>query len=98
MTFVKKNNGENLSHLAREIGYRPLGYTPRGELNCVRRIQGDYPRFHVYLKTNEKSISFNLHLDQKKPSYGNETAHSGEYDGDTVKDEAERIKNILWEK
>jgi len=42
-----------------------------------------------------KSFIFSLHLDQKKPSYEGSTGHSGEYDGDVVEGEAERIKNIL---
>ncbi len=98
MTFSKTNNGENQEHLARDIGYRPIGISPQGELNCVRPLGGNYPRFHIYLKLHGNLITFNLHLDQKKPSYGNETAHSGDYDGDVVKEEAARIKDILWNK
>ncbi len=98
MIFKKKNNKENLPTLLREVGYRPIGYTPQGELNAVRSISGDYPRFHIYAESNEETITFKLHLDQKKPSYGGETAHSGDYDGEIVKEEAARIKNILWEK
>src|SRR3989344_351455 len=98
MIFKKKNNHENVPALMREIGYHPIGTTPAGELNCVRPLGGDYPRFHIYIESTDDTITFKLHLDQKKPSYGNETAHSGEYEGETVKDEMERIKNILWEK
>ena len=38
---------------------------------------------------------FNLHLDQKKPTYEGHVAHSGEYDGELVEEEAERIRRIL---
>ena len=38
---------------------------------------------------------FNLHLDQKKPTYEWHIAHSGEYDGELVEKEIERIKKIL---
>lgn len=90
-------NGRNAYDLVRRIGYVPLGITPEGELNCVRRLSGDYPRFHIYLKENETIYYFNLHLDQKKPVYEGAIAHSGEYDSDVVKEEAARIKAILYE-
>src|SRR3989344_5853060 len=98
MIFKKKNNNENLPVVMREIGYRPIGTTSAGELNCVRPLGGEYPRFHLYIESTDDMIIFKLHLDQKKPTYGNETAHSGEYEGDAVKEESSRIKNILWEK
>lgn len=65
----------------------------------VRRISGyDYPKFHAYLRTeqvtNSKSLTIHLHIDQKKPSYGSQTAHSGEYDGELVSAEIERIKQL----
>ena len=56
-------------------------------------------------KPKGKNYSFNLHLDQKKPSYfGHRSlgegrlkghAHSGDYDGPVVEGEAERIKDLL---
>ena len=58
----------------------------------VRRLgTGSYPLFHVYI--NERVI--NLHLDQKQASYEGYSAHSGEYDGDAVEREAQRIEGIL---
>lgn len=66
----------------------------RGDISYVRRLRGyQYPRFHVYL---EKGY-INLHLDQKKPVYQGVSAHSGEYDSETVKQEGERIKGIIGE-
>ena len=85
-----------MPELLRRLGYQPRGQTPQGELDCVRRIQGDYPRFHAYVLANPKVVVFNLHLDQKKPSYGSETAHSGDYDSETVKEEAERMKEMIY--
>ena len=38
---------------------------------------------------------FNLHLDQKKPSYEGSRGHSGEYDGPVVEEEVKRIKELL---
>jgi hypothetical protein len=93
MTFKIPNTKENLVSMVRHLGYRPQGYTQEGELNCVRPFGGDYPRFHLYIKEQAGEFVFNLHLNQKRPSYEGATAHSGEYDSDVVRDEAERIKN-----
>lgn len=65
----------------------------------VRRIAGyDYPKFHAYIRiekiTNNKSLIVHLHIDQKKPSYGNHTAHSGDYDGELISAEIQRIKTL----
>lgn len=70
-----------------------------------------YPRFHVHIRqsgqdfhvkqsfdsTQDKlnSYEFNLHLDQKKPSYRGAVAHSGEYEGEIVQEEANRIMEAL---
>ncbi|MBI4085455.1 MAG: hypothetical protein HY432_03060 [Candidatus Liptonbacteria bacterium] len=96
MTFRLNNLNYNLPKLAREIGYKPLRYTSEGELNCVRPLGGAYPRFHIYVKEEKGVLIFSLHLDQKKPSYEGTRAHGGDYDSDTVKDEAERIKEIIF--
>mgnify|MGYP001605057255 CR=1 FL=1 len=81
--------------LARKLGYKVLGTTERGETNMARSITyGDYPRFHIYAKEEGDTIIINLHLDQKRPSYEGSSAHSGEYDGDLVEREAERIKKM----
>ncbi len=63
------------------------------EWSCMRRLAGlDYPRFHAYIKLDGSSLVINLHLDQKKPSYGTNHAHSGEYDGEIIEREMERIR------
>lgn len=91
MKFFIKSSNLSLTSLLREIGYKPLG-----QGNAVRQLSGQrYPRFHIYFKEENNNIIFNLHLDQKKPSYGSHTAHSGEYDDKVVVEEAERIKNQL---
>ena len=67
-----------------------------GEINFVNPIRGgDFPRFHIFLTVKNNTLIFNLHLDQKKPIYKGTTAHSGEYDGEVVEKEAERIKEII---
>lgn len=74
---------------------RSCGYTPfHGSYIRVLSSAG-YPRFHVYVDENDEQYLFKLHLDQKRPSYGKETAHSGEYEGKVVEDEADRIIDLI---
>lgn len=80
----------------RRIGYKPIGMTDKGELNCVRPLGADYPRFHIYAVEAPDIITFNLHLDQKKPVYEGSTAHGGDYESETVQDEAQRIKDVIF--
>jgi hypothetical protein len=40
-------------------------------------------------------IVFNLHLDQKQPSYPGAHAHNAEYEGKVVEDEIGRLKDII---
>lgn len=93
MTFTIRVKSYNLISFMRLIGYKPVANTARGEINCMRSLGGDYPRFHAYVKENpDGSFLFNLHLDQKKPSYEGSHAHSGEYDGELVEGEKRRIE------
>ena len=94
MRFKSKKPRENIPNLARILGYRLLKGTDN-EFNLVRPLGRDYPRFHVYLKEYDDSLDFNLHLDQKRPSYSKQTMHSGEYDGDLVLGEQQRVQKIL---
>lgn len=95
MKFVIENPKESALNLIRRLGYRPLG-TKGDEISCVRRLaMGDYPRFHLFVKEEPGKVIFSLHLDQKKPSYAGSTAHSGEYEGEIIQKEAERIKKNI---
>ncbi len=95
MKFVIENPKENTLNLIRRLGYRPLG-TKGEEISCIRRLDmGDYPRFHLFIKQEQGKFVFSLHLDQKKPSYQGATAHSGEYEGEIIQKEAERIKGNI---
>lgn len=88
---------DNIFNFMRKAGYFSLGGNRETELNYIRPMAGrsGYPRFHLYLKKEGEIWVFNLHLDQKKPVYQGSSAHSGEYAGETVAKEAERIKGIL---
>ena len=96
MAFQITNIQKSTSDLMRTIGYMPAYFQKPGEISIVRQMgRNDYPRFHAYIKQHGQGFSFNLHLDQKKPSYEGSTGHSGDYDGDVVEGEVERIKSVL---
>ena len=97
MRIILKFSG-SVYNLMRQLGYHPHE-TERerdGESSFVRRLgSADYPRFHAYVSYGtEQEVIINIHLDQKKPTYKGANAHSGEYDGDLVEREAERIKQM----
>ncbi len=103
MDFVIKNIKGNIVEVARSVGYIIIDTKENNEYNMVRKINFDnYPRFHIYLRQSFAGAQdklntyvFNLHLDQKKPIYKGTHAHSGEYEGLVIEDEADRIKEIL---
>jgi len=85
----------------RDCGYHFLDKNEANlEYNFVRPSRS-YPRFHIYLKVDgstgslQDNLIFNLHLDQKRSTYQGTTAHSGEYDGEVVEQEVERVKQII---
>lgn len=96
---------EDYGDLPRNLLLRKCGYAEFQDPNTLqisyvkRPGSGFYPRFHVYLKDHPRGFIVDIHLDQKKPSYGGGThAHSGEYDTPVVKKEllriAERITGV----
>ncbi|MBI5732057.1 MAG: hypothetical protein HY982_01720 [Candidatus Magasanikbacteria bacterium] len=97
MKIIIQNPNDYARNLLRKCGYAAFADQRAKENSFVRRLSADfYPRFHVYAKENDKKLEINLHLDQKKPSYGCGTrAHAGEYGGDLVETEAERLKNAI---
>ncbi len=101
MKFKLKNTRENISTLTRKISYRYLRKDEKINTHVlVRALEGGgYPRFHLYLKMDKKTheLFFNLHLDQKKPVYETARAHAAEYEGEALKEEARRIKELLKE-
>jgi len=81
--------------LIRRCGYGLVRDQRAQEVSYSRRLGGGiYPRFHVYINSEDPLI-LNLHLDQKQASYEGQTAHSGDYDSDLVKQEAQRIYNQI---
>ncbi|MBI2989656.1 MAG: hypothetical protein HYY51_00500 [Candidatus Magasanikbacteria bacterium] len=85
----------NIPMLFKTCGYHQTKNI-KSELSYVRALSASgYPRFHCYTAPAEKGFAANLHLDQKKPSYGEHTAHSGEYEGPVLEAEARRITQVL---
>lgn len=90
INIQKSDLKENLYNFLRKCGYAPF------HDSYIKTLSSSgYPRFHLYINEEDSQYIFNLHLDQKKPSYGKETAHSGEYDGEVVEEEAEKIMDLL---
>jgi hypothetical protein len=80
----------------RQAGYSIARSQQASEESFIRRLGGsEYPHFHVYYQETNDEIIFNLHLDQKRPSYPGAPAHSGEYDGDLVAEEIARLRSLI---
>jgi len=97
MKLIFQNVKYDTIFLMRKAGY---GYERRdpqtGEDAFSRRLGAyQYPKFHVYAHKEGSALIVNLHLDQKKPTYAGASAHSGEYGGEIVEQEAERIKVLI---
>lgn len=89
---ITKEKATDPEKFIQRCGYGRIFDRRSGENSYARRLRGDfYPRFHVYIKDGGSSWIFNLHLDQKRPSYEGSHAHSGEYDGSVVEKEVQRI-------
>jgi len=94
---LKKLNRNNVPEIMRQARYRYMGQSGT-QASFVRALgQNPYPRFHIYLQEDKakKEVYVTLHLDQKNMSYKGSTAHSGDYDGNLLKEEAERIKGFF---
>lgn len=89
---------ENPVSLLRRAGYA-FQREEGGEMSFVRVLaSAGYPRFHCYAKLDKVTLFLNLHLDQKKHTYGDSTRHHGEYENDgPVKEEVARLLGIFGE-
>ena len=87
---VTNNKGYNTPTLMRHLGYHVFRDSYSRRLGV-----GHYPKFHIYVDNNGSELTFNLHLDQKKASYQGQVAHSGDYSGDLLDSEKERILSLL---
>ncbi len=98
MKFVFKNHlEENIVNLMRKAGYYFL-LQEESDISFIRPLErSGYPRFHIHVEARKEAdeILFKLHLDQKRAIYKGAPAHAGEYEGEVIEREAERIKQIL---
>ena len=92
MKFILNQNTENHLQLMRRLGYHPHS---RGQSFARRLGRSEFPRFHAYLKSLPAGLEISLHLDQKGACYEQQTAHSGDYDGDLLVTEKQRLLNLL---
>lgn len=95
--IVEKNKLSMASdRFLRRAGYGYIRDRRSGQESYVRRLGvGFYPRMHIYFEEQGDKVAFNLHLDQKQPSYAGASAHNADYDGEVVAREIERLKNLI---
>ena len=94
--FNQKLN-QNPDHLIRRCGYGLVRDPRPQEVSYSRRLgSGIYPRFHLYINSVDPLV-LNLHLDQKQASYEGYTKHSGDYDSDLVKQEANMLYTAIMQ-
>jgi hypothetical protein len=93
MQIEVKNIPENPVSLLRGWGYI-FQRKEETEMSFIRPLsQSGYPRFHIYGKMVGADLVLNIHLDQKKETYGDSTRHHGEYTNDgALKEEVHRLK------
>lgn len=95
LTLNKSSLKENSVQLMRTAGYIFKRGIVGEEMSFERPLEtSGFPKFHIYLTEDQNNIYLNLHLDQKRPSYAGTSAHSGEYDGDLLTEEINRIKGL----
>jgi len=97
---IKNNSGENIENLMRSLRYHIWGVSNEDKkTNFIRPLEGGgaYPRFHIYLQYNKttKEVALDLHLDQRRTVYEGAKAHKGDYEGELVEKETERIKAFI---
>lgn len=111
MRIIIKNFKDNEATALRRAGYafqRTEGVpastrgdihssTRGGEMSFIREFsRSGYPRFHIYARMENSDLMINLHLDQKKETYGKGPRHHGEYEESSeIKEEADRLKSLL---
>ncbi len=96
MKLSIRNLTENPTTLFRRAGYT-FQRKEGDEMSFVRPLaSAGFPRFHAYAKIEKTDITVNIHLDQKKETYGKETRHHGEYDNEgPLKNEVDRLLRLF---
>ncbi|MDD5039719.1 MAG: hypothetical protein PHY34_01065 [Patescibacteria group bacterium] len=82
----------NLKVFMNRLGYHQQSTRDPRSFVFIRRLRGlPFPRFHLYVYLSPERTEFNLHLDEKQPSYEGSPAHAGEYDSELVVQERDRM-------
>jgi len=99
MKILVKSLSENPVSLLRRAGYT-FQRQEGEEMSFVYTLaQSGYPRFHCYTRLSGLDLTLNLHLDQKKHTYGETTRHHGEYENSgPVQEEGTRLLKLFGEK
>jgi len=94
--IINKNKlSASADMLLKRAGYSFHSDFRSGKDSYSRRLgSGFFPKFHMYAEETPEKIFLNLHLDQKQASYEGSNMHSGEYDGEVVEAEMERVKKF----
>lgn len=96
MKIIFEKIKENPTNLFRRAGYIFQRIEGTEMSFVLPMAKSGYPRFHIYCHLEDINLVVNLHLDQKKHTYGDETRHHGEYDNSgPVEREANRLKSII---
>lgn len=96
MKITVENIKGNPTNLLRRAGY-VFQRMENSQMSFVRPLaRAGYPRFHMYASVEGFNLIINIHLDQKKETYGDSTRHHGEYENEgALKIEVERIKSSI---
>ena len=96
MKIIIEKIKENPVSLLRRAGYI-FQRNENSEASFIRPLaRAGFPRFHIYVSVAGMDLTINIHLDQKKETYGKAARHHGEYkDSSVLDEEARRIKSIL---
>ena len=87
----KKSFASNSEVLLRHCGYARQSDYKTEQISYFKRLgETHFPKFHVYVE-RESPLILTIHLDQKAHTYGDKSAHLGEYEGENVRNEAYRI-------
>ena len=93
LKFDKNKLTATAAHSLQRAGYKYVADRNSGQESFIKVLGNTgYPRFHLYIEESGDKMILNLHLDQKRPRYKGQPAHSGEYEGSVVEEEAERLK------
>ena len=97
MKLVLKKNQLNITseQFLRKAGYAYIRSRYDNTDSFVRRLtRSHYPRLHIHIKEIDDKVCFNLHLDQKKPSYPGVKMHNAEHEGKIIEEEIKRLKDF----